>query len=62
MGGDRPKAEKDNANGELGCFDQEMERYEGDSQPTDCKYDQCDFRSGWLPPFVEAMENIRVHV
>lgn len=62
MSSDGEEAKEDDANGELSHLDQEMERNDGDNQPTGCKYDQCDLRPSWLPPFVEAMENIRVLV
>jgi len=56
MSSDREEAKEDDAADELGYLDQDVERYEGDSQPTGCKYDQCDLRPCWLPPFVETME------
>ncbi len=60
MSSDREEAEENDANVELYYLDQDVEWYEGDGQPTGCKYDQCDLCPSWLPPFVEAMEKLGV--
>lgn len=60
MGSDRKKAKEDDANAKLSYLYQDVERYEGDGQPTGCEYDQCDFCPSWIPPFIKATREIRI--
>lgn len=56
MSSHREKAEEDDANTKLGYLDQDIEQYDGNSQPSGYKHDECNFCPGWLPPLAEAME------